>query len=1854
MKNHRPTLLVFAYFLALTMPVILSSCGQKEVEQKELDADFSSYVTAYSGGVLSKQDRVSIRFADNVVTPEAVGETISGDFYKIAPKIRTEARWSDRQTLEIIPEKSWESGKRYLLELEIGEYIDLPDHLHTLSFSFDVIEQSFEVERGNLRHVTLEDLSQMVYQATIHTADVVDEEELKEMATAKQGGRDLKIVWSSSASGTQHQFEIEGIQRESQDSSKVEIMWNGRAIGVSESWTQYISVPPLSNFTLLNLEVFKTPEIYLVASFSDPIDPNQELVGMVSLDGSDDLRMIVEEQELIIYPNRPITGEVKLEIHPKLRNRAGYVLGKRLSRMVHFEALVPEVKMMSNGTITPVNGRLTIPFKTANLRAVDVGIIRLFEKNIHQHLQQSSLDGNHQINRVGELVLYKTVRLEEKKNFDPSIWQSWELDVTDLVEMEPGAIYHTVIMFKPSYSTYECLSTDAEFDDFNPVQVDLSDNYDRAYAEFSRESHRWPRDWRQRDDPCTPSFYNRHRWVRDNLLATNLGITAKMGTNEKLFVAVNDLNSTRPIPNVKIDLYSYAGKLIQSGATGSNGKLTLELDREPFLLVASRGEQKNYLKLRSNESLSISRFEVGGSTIRQGLKGFIYGDRDVWRPGDSLYLSFILEDKDNVLPENHPVQFQIRDPNGVVRQTHTKNESTAGIYHLPVRIPPSATTGRWSLQADVGNVSFHSPLRIETIMPNRLRADLDFDRSSELTNQHFEKGGILSSSWLHGAPAAGLLADINLRLSSGKTTFSDYPGFIFDDPTRAVNTLINQSVFNDNLDADGRATVKPEVNIGNQLPGMLNATFNVRVFEAGGNFSTEIIPFPFHPFDSYLGIKPPVGEEPYNILTNDKKHTVELVALSRDGELITDTEVEVNLYKLEWRWWWDRTEDSRGTFTSNMEHNHVAGDSVKLQDGTGSWSFSVPHPEWGRYLLRVCSPDGGHCTGEIIYIDWPGWANRGDRGVDAGASMLNFFVEKEEYAPGEEIKITIPSPENGRALVSVENGTEVLESHWVETTAGETKFELTAKKEWAPNVYININLLQPHATTTNNRPIRMYGIVPISVVDPNTRLYPEINIAGNFRPEEMATFTISEEQNNPMAYTVVVVDEGLLNITRFRTPDPWNHFYSKEALGVRTWDIYDDVAGAIGTNWGALLAVGGDAEIKSPDEDQANRFEPVVKYFGPFELDKGETATHEFMMPNYVGSVRLMAVAAKNGAYGSAEKDAVVKKPLMVLSTMPRVLGPGEEVDLAVSVFAMEESIRNAEISLEASDLFEIVGDKTKQLTFSRTGEQMVYFRVRTKMKTGLGELGISAVSGRERAHERIEIDIRNPNQELARVKNTTLQGGEESKLEYTPLGEAGTNFLTLEVSSIPPLNLAKRLQYLINYPHGCLEQRVSSVFPQLYLTGLTELTPAEQSRIQRNVNQGINIIHGMQLGNGGIPYWPGGSEINDWSALYAGHFMIEAKNAGYQVPASFLNSWTQYVNRLVRSSRDLNAAEQRTQSYALYLLALNGSPQIGAMNRLRAMGESLSNMAVWHLAAAYHLIGRRDAARELLQSTDTTIQNYRELSESFGSTLRDQAIILRFMLQMDNLENAGPLARKISNELSSDNWLSTQETAFALLALSKMALENGSDGVMDFSFDSQSGKKERINTDVTIWQHEWVPESDEKGSIHIENNGDQIIFIQLVNRGTPLRDESTPASSNIVMNVRYYDMKGEEINPSSLIQGTDFIAEIGVRNPAVRGNYRELVLTSVFPSSWEILNERLTGDLHHFKSSAADHRDIRDDRIYTYFGLRAGETKVFHTVLNASYAGKTFMPPFVVEAMYDNSIQANTAGREIEVMKRE
>ena len=979
--------------------------------------------------------------------------------------------------------------------------------------------------------------------------------------------------------------------------------------------------------------------------------------------------------------------------------------------------------------------------------------------------------------------------------------------------------------------------------------------------------------------------------------------------------------------------------------------------------------------------------------------------------------------------------------------------------------------------------------------------------------------------------------------------------------------------------------------------------------------------------------------------------------LDPEGNPISRQNLEVKVYKVDWRWWWDNSDDDVASYNSSPDYTVVAsGNASTGTNGEGKFSFQVKYPDWGRYLVRVYDPEGGHAAGKIVYIDWPGWAGRAQDENPGGASMLLFAADKDKYEVGENVNLTIPTSGTGRALVSIENGSRVLESHWVEAEDSETHFSFKTTADMAPNVYVNVTLVQPHNQTANDLPIRLYGVIPIKVEDPETHLEPVIDMPDELAPEAPVTIKVRENSGKKMTYTLAVVDEGLLDLTRFKTPDAWSHFYRREALGVTSWDVYDDVIGAFGGKIERLLSLGGDGEGDGGGRKRANRFKPMVKYLGPFELDAGETGSHTFTMPQYIGSVRTMVVAGDNGAYGRAEKATPVRTPLMVMATLPRVVGPGETVKLPVNVFVLDDKVKNVKVEVKTNDGFDVVGSSSQNMSFSAIGDDIIEFDLQTGERTGAAKVQVIATSGSERSEYNLELEIRNPNPPAVDFVDGLANANATWKTDFTPFGITGSNTVTLEVSSIPSVDFGRRLKYLTQYPHGCVEQTTSGAFPQLFLADVMELDSEMKNKIDYNIKGAIERLKGFQKSNGGLSYWPNGETANDWGTSYAGHFLLEAEKKGYSLPGDFKKNWVKYQRKAARDWRKQSARQSDyykyndlTQAYRLYTLALANSPELGAMNRLREHAD-LSVQAKWRLAAAYQLAGRAEVAKKLVDGLTAQVADYKELSNNYGSANRDKAMIIETLSLMNERNRAAPLVKELAGQLSSRRWMSTQTVAYGLVAISRFAGGQAEKG-MEFTYAVNGGSATKRTSMKPVMQVE-LDFKKGSNSLSLDNKGSGVLYCRVIMEGIPPLGEETPAANDMNISVVYKDMNGNPIDVSVMEQGTDFKAEVTVSHAGVRDHYKELALTQIFPSGWEIRNTRLDGTQSVHTIDAPDYMDIRDDRVMQYFNLDRSNSKTFVVLLNSAYQGKYYLPAVSCEAMYDNTINAREIGRWVEVVK--
>jgi alpha-2-macroglobulin len=1857
LTTFRPAVAVAMAFLLVPL---LFACKKRRKEP--INPAFAEYIAAFTSGSISAATTVRIRFTRPLLDSIDYSQPVNEDLIDFSPSIDGKLFWVDAQTLEFRPSQWMERGKTYDAVLALYKLTQVPQPLREFSFSFQVIEQHVQVSLSSVRPYRADDLRWMYITGALHTTDVCDVNALKDAVYASQEGRDLKMTWSHDPNGRIHTFTADSIERKT-SAGTVSIRWDGAAIEAGEEGDINQEIPAIGDFKVFFHQVIQQPEQYVLLQFSDPIQNSQDLNGLIEILGQQQVNITQDLNEVRVYPTYRLTGDHTLVVHQGVKNVMGYALQQEQQFPITFEDLKPAVEIPDQSRIIlPSTDGLVFPFRAVNLSAVDVKVIQIYESNVAQFLQVNDLNGTYEMRRVGRPVATTKVLLNEQQGKNLAQWNTFYLDLKKITQTEPGAIYRVEIGFKKAYSLYLCAGTqvdemqdagfaEAESWDESAAETSAWDGFEGYYYDdYSDEYYGWDYEYDEKDNPCNEAYFKHRKPVGKNILASDIGLLAKQGADGSILVAASNIVSAAPLEGVNLEVLNYQQQVIAKSFTNVDGMATIEkTSGTPHLLVATKGRQKGYLKLESGEALSVSSFDVQGEQGQKGLKGFIYGERGVWRPGDTLHLSFILEDERHSLPEVHPVHFELVSPRGQTVQKLVKSSAENGFYTFKAVTEPGAETGGYTANVRVGSAVFSKTVKVETIKPNRLKVEMDFGTQLLTGNTTAE----LKSRWLHGASARNLKTVVSATYSAAQTSFGRYTDFTFDDPVRTFNAE-ERTVYEGFTDANGNAKVPVSVELSDKAPGMLMANYSIRVFEQGGDFSSDRASVLYSPYQRYVGVKLPKGDKARGMLLTDTDHKVEVATVDANGKPTSAQDLKWRVYKVNWRWWWETASDDLASYVGSESTVPIANGSLSTSsDGKGMFTFRIDYPEWGRYLVRIEDEQGGHATGKAVYVDWPGWAGRAQKDNPGGASHLMIALDKDKYQAGEDASFSFSSNENGRALITIENGGRVLLSEWVNTGKERTAYSFKTTAEMSPNAYISVSAIQPHQATAGNLPIRTYGIVPVFVENPDSHIEPVIAMSDELAPEKDFEIRVNEKSGKAMTYTLAIVDEGLLDLTRFKTPDPWNHFYAREALGVKTFDVYDHVMGAFGTKVEQLLSIGGDGEAGEKGKAKANRFKPVVIYAGPFTLDKGGAKSHRFTMPNYVGSVRVMVVAGKDMAYGKAEKAVPVKKPVMVLATMPRVIGPGEEITLPVNVFVMDKNVKKVDVKVECNDLL-IVNTNRQTMSFSEPGDDIISFNVKAGEKMGVARLKVIAEGGGHTSMYSVELDVRNPNPTATQVVDGIVMSGQTWNGTFDEIGIEGTSEVVMEVSAFPGMNLQQHLKYLLQYPHGCAEQTTSAAFPQLYAADLMKLNKNEADAFAANVKRAIARLQSFQNASGGFAYWPGEAESNDWISSYVGHFLLEAKAKGFVVPDYTLNQWSKYQTNLAvnwrfpqHNAQLYHSEQDLMQAYRLYTLSLAGKADLGAMNRLREYNQ-LTTAAKWRLAATYALAGQVETAKQLAYSAPREVNAYTVSYGTYGSDLRDDAMMAETLVLLNDRSGAVDKLRKLATKIGSGKWFGTHSLAYAFISVSRV-LSGEAGNALTFTYTLNgmpSGEKRSQNG----FYSERITTRAKGNTIGVSNKTGNALFVRLIVQGQPASGAEMEYQEGVNMTVMYKDMRGATLDVARLEQGTDFIAEVSLQHKG-GAPWKDVALSQVFPGGWEIIPSRLDVTGASLTSSPFRYQDIRDDRVYTYFDLYEQTPLVYKVKLTAAYLGRYYLPGVQCEAMYDRAARASTKGKWVQVV---
>lgn len=1797
----------------LSFLVALSSLMMCFCSSKQTETEFNEHVAGFTSGNISRKASVYLILSEDI-DADRLSKIKLEKCMSIKPSVNGVFSFADAHTIVFNPSEDMAYNTVYTVSADLDEIFD--DDSKDFSFDFKTFPFHLNVSFENFS-VTNDE--KYVYDFSIKTLDEENIDVVQSLVNYSENLTDAKAEWEAIDSRT---YTMKLTFKPTKEESVTLRTKANKELDLIEEVLITMEVPDPSKLCVFDVKFVENDTKYIQVIFNKNLDPQQNKRGLAYIIDNESQSIECEGNVIKLFPDRGREGVVNVFLSQHIRSTKGLILGSDVIKEINITLTKPTIQFVDEGNIIPQSDKFVIPFRSVYMRGVKVRVYKIYNNNIVSLFQKESINSCSNLKYLGRPVAVKTFFLDETLDFTK--WQTCAIDLSDLVKTEPGCMYRVELDMDYRLSAWpgvEQTINKAEFEAEDKVKLaELNDSFDGEndwyYMDYDTDWNEY--DWQDRDNPDTKTFYM-EKAVGKNVLSTNIGLMALAPTNKNMTVVATNLLDANAMKDVEIVVYNRQAQIIAKGTTNEEGRIDFEISDKmgaPIFVIARKGTDISGVRVMRGRELSTSTFDVSGQTVQKGLKGYMYGERGVWRPGDTIFLSFMLNDREKTLPENHPVVLELTNPLGQSYCKMTKTTGVLGIYSFAVPTNVSDPTGSWLATIQVGGTSFSKRLRVETIKPNRLKIDLKLPNMLVAGEQRIP----LHTEWLNGGTTHNLKYDITASFVKTATTFDKWKNYVFEDPScefESGEEAIAQCVTNENGDASVSMKV-PELL---QAPGKLRCRLTTQVYEESGEFSTDIQYVDYSPFSRYVGLKAPQSDKEF--IPTGSNQTFSVVSVDAKGNVVSGASVLIEVYKVEWWWWWNCSSYQLADYATSSYHEPVFKYIERTDaQGLASFKMSVKDKDWGTYFIRVTDQQSKHKTGMLAYFDWP--SLNSPRSLDGreSAFALTIKTDKEEYVSNETISAIIPSTSGSRAIVSLCNSTGIIDMKFIECFGSQTMVTFKASEEMMPNAYICATIIQPYNHTENNDvPIRLYGVKSITVNSPNSHLNPTIESADEARPMGQYKVVVGEKDGREMAYTLAIVDEGLLDLTRFKTPNAWNEFNAKEAFGMRMWDLYNLVSGAYGGRIDQMFSVGGDESLYDGPKAVVNRFTPMVYFKGPFKVAKGKKNTHTINVPNYNGRVRVMVVAGDGSAYGSAEKSVFVKKPLMVTGTMPRQIGVNDEMTVSATIFVSDKNIKNVTTTIACSNNLQIIGEKSVTTPFTTIGDKTVQFAVKAGTKSGTGKITIKSTSSVDEYSYEIEIPIRSVSQRIKTSKTTIVNAGGTYSENVIAQGSSKQK-ISVEVSNIQSINASSRIAELIDYPHGCAEQITSKALSQLYLKEFADLSEKQKKEVDENVKTVLQKLMNYQTNDGGIAYWPNSSFANPWASAYVLMFLDKATEKGYFVSESMRRNLKKYITNQVKNWKsNTNAYDSQTIAFSLYVLALNNTAERSTMNRMKEATAQLNDVTKNWLAASYALIGQQKIANELYKNV------------GFGSGYWYSYDVVNLIVEsLISNQNVKSSAESVRKRLASNDWLSTSETAIAFHAMNTYFKKNGASKELNFVVKTNNKEFAKISSKSMSW-NSVLAQNVSSVNLNVANKGTGTMYVTTTTEGIATQEPVSAVTRGLEVSIWY------PTDISEIQQGKTFTAVCTIKNN-VRAALHNIAVTHILPAGFEVISAE--------SANYVSYQDIRDDRILSYIDVLApNASAVIKVVLSATYSGKYYVPSITAEQMYSTEFFGCTTSGE-------
>ncbi len=1786
-------------------------------------------------GELTLLQTMGVRFTGAGIIPDTTKtgshELLPGS---LSPKVKGIWQLMSANYIIFIPDEAYEPNTTYQLKLNPEYFAQAKVHLRGVK-EFEFQAAPFSVQAINTRRLRLGGIPALHrITGSAHFNYPVDPEKFAEaLRFSFEGDQPVNFIVETTAASKTINFRTEDVSSDRRDRTLKLFLDGGLSpvagnVSLGETIEREEVIPAIERLKIENVSLGSQAEQPVVRiNFSNRVLP-EDLKTVLKVEPSvDGLRLVGHWDSIELVGNWEFDKSYKIKIAGSLVSESGLPLEKDFTRTITISDLDPMLRITGPGNYLSLHGEGLVGIETINLEKFNVSVERVFANNLVPFLQKIRLT-NHQ-----------------------DYYYNWDL------EDQGSPVFSEDILVPKGLP--------------NKIQVTPVDLKD-ALREDSRGIFRL----RVTD----PDSYGRYdgRWI----VATDLGLVAKQ-SGDRVEVAVASISKLQPVQGVKVQVMSLNNQVLASSRTNNEGLVSFtglsweNAGGRPFVVVATKGSDLSFLAFDQTR-IRTADLDVGGVDVSEkGYRAYLYGERDIYRPGETAHLVWVVRDSHLQPPTGFPLNLKIMGPSGQMFINAKVNCDATGTGDFTIDFPQWAMTGKYTALLFLGENDLlgETQISVEDFIPDRMKvgAEILVDGKRLAVLGPSDHANLQARAMtLFGPPAAARQAEASIWFRKARVEVPGYEEFTFGE-NLGEELPPRRDLGHQQTDRDGLAQWEMPLPKVADYQGWMRMTSLVKITELGGgravSTTAEAI---FSPSEYLMGLRN-LSREESDFMEPGQALNFEGVMVDISGVVQVDKGATVKVMRKQWRTVLKK--DGQGKFHYISEYDEKPVQEFKVDLGNEPTAFKVTPNAHGDYRLVLESASGkvrGSISFYVYGYGYAPWAM-------SNPEKINFKLDRQSYGDGDVVTASVEAPFSGLMLLTVERE-KVYSRRWITMDSNTTTVQVSLPSGLAPNVYLTATLLRSLDDLDPRAPARAFGAVPVLLDRAPVTLPLELSVSDKMRPNNTMNIRVHiAEDEAPVRFTVAAVDEGILQLTDYKTPSALDHFLQRRRLSVNSYDI-----------WSLLLpeyekvlrksSTGGDGDLAmmAPPEQAkrlnplaASRVKPVALWSGLLEGKSG-WQNISFEVPEYNGALRVMVMAMAGNRFGSAETMVTVADPLVLSSSLPRFLAPGDKFRVPVPVYnglpgAIDQLVTvNLGLTLDGPLKVSSGQPVTATLPVGIGREEVKWFDLEADQAIGIAQVKFTASAKGETVSQTTELAVRPPLPLDSRVETGTVNSGVAFNSKISGHWYPGTGITTIAVAANPAAQFGAALPYLLRYPYGCLEQITSRSFPLVYFGDLAQkLAPGEFAAGDADyfINSGLDYVNTLFRPGAGFFTWPGRNQanINAWATTYVTHFLVEAQSRGFVLPEDLLDGALSVVGRYARSSDSgwpsgwSRRHRLRTRAYACYVMALADRPDRGAMDQL-AHGEwdNLSAASRTHLAGSYALTGNQKRFDELLPAVDAPVDESRSTGYSWYSLARDEA------MRLDVLATVAPehaqvprLMQRLGRRAENGRWYNTQENAFALLALGKLS----SSGMLD----AASGQilvdgvvvAEFADEGITVQSREWAGKT-----VEIKTTSSGSAWFTVLDEGIPRKPRHEQLDAGLVVRREYLNIAGEPVDPMNLVQGQTIVCRILLTSNV--GRVKDVVISDLVPAGLEIENPRLSRDggypwinqdqARYDGRLAVENLDIRDDRLLLFTSANSKKLSFYYS-LRAVTAGEFTWPQVRAEAMYDPEVMSVRGGGEIRIV---